>query len=72
MTSYCIREEMKDDMYYLEFLGAHEVHTRAYLTIDIAVSKEIVDDYGILAYRNMITDIIQDDIRRERSRSDKG
>lgn len=69
MTGYRIKEEMKDDMYYLEFLGAHEVYTRAYLTIDIAVSKEIVDDCGIHVFRNMITDIIQDDIRRERSRS---
>lgn len=68
MTSYCIDEELKDNYYYLMFRASHGKDTIPYLTIDICVDSSIMKECGILVYRKMIDDIIQDDIRRERNR----
>ena len=65
MTSYYVGEEEKDDRYHLQFMASHSRDTIPYLTIDIAVDSGIVKECGIHVYRNMINDIIQDDVRRE-------
>ena len=63
MTSYYVGEE-KDNLYLLKFKAAHGRDTIPYLTIDICVDTSIMEECGIHVYRNMIDDIIQDDIRR--------
>ena len=65
MTSYYVGEEEKDNRYHLQFMASHSRDTIPYLTIDIAVDSSIVKECGIHVYRNMINDIIQDDVRRE-------
>ena len=65
MTSYYLSEEEKDDYYCLKFMASHARDSLAYLTIDIVVDNSIMKECGIHVYRNMINDIIQDDVRRE-------
>ena len=68
MTSYYVGEEEKDGRYYLQLLASNDKSALPYLTIDIAVDVSIMKECGIHVYRNMINDIIQDDVRRERNR----
>ena len=66
MARSYVGEEEKDNRYFLQFMASHARDTLPYLTIDISVDMSIVKECGIHVYRNMLDDIIQDDIRRER------
>ena len=69
MVTYLIDENM-ETRYNLRFAIMNSYGKEDAL-IDIRIDKELYAKNGAGPFRNMLDDIIQDDIRRERSRSDK-